>query len=47
MEKTFYAMDPALIIFFQRSDPYVIRTNVKGYMGHTTWSTRWHLVTKE
>ena len=47
MEQAFHAMDPALIIFFQRSDPYVIRTNVKGYMGHTTWSTRWHNVTKE
>ena len=47
MDKTFDAMDPALIIFFQRTDPYVIRTNVKGYLGHTTWSTRWQPVTKE
>lgn len=47
MEKSFYEMDPALIIFFQRTDPYVIRTNVKGYQGHTTWSTRWQPVTKE
>lgn len=47
MEQKFEEMDPALIIFFQRTDPYVIRTNVKGYLGHTTWSTRWHPVTKE
>ena len=47
MDQQFYEMDPALVIFFQRTDPYVIRTNVHGYEGHTTWSTRWHSVTKD
>lgn len=47
MDQVFNAMDPALVIFFQRSDPYVMRASVKGYQGHTTWSTRWHDVTKE
>lgn len=40
-------MDPGMIVFFQRSDPYVLRANVKGYEGHPTWSTRWHDVTKD
>jgi len=40
-------MDPPLIVLFQRTDPYVIRANVKGYFGHPTWSTRWGKVTKE
>jgi len=47
MDEIFSGMDPALVIFFQRTDPYVMRANVKGYSGHTTWSTRWHTVTKE
>jgi peptide/nickel transport system substrate-binding protein len=47
MDEIYAEMDPGLVIFFQRSDPYVMRSNVKGYAGHTTWSTRWHDVTKE
>jgi peptide/nickel transport system substrate-binding protein len=47
MDEIYQQMDPGLVIFFQRSDPYVMRSNVKGYAGHTTWSTRWHDVTKE
>jgi peptide/nickel transport system substrate-binding protein len=47
MDAIYAQMDPGLVIFFQRSDPYVISAGVKGYAGHTTWSTRWHDVTKE
>ena len=47
MESAYRKMDPPLIVFFQRTDPYVIRGNVKGYQGHPTWSTRWDDVTKE
>jgi len=47
MDEIYQEMVPGLVIFFQRSDPYVMRSNVKGYAGHTTWSTRWHDVTKE
>lgn len=47
MDKRYREMDPGLIVLFQRTDPYVIRTNVKGYFGHQTWSTRWASVTKE
>ncbi|SFU11488.1 ABC transporter substrate-binding protein [Mesorhizobium sp. YR577] len=47
MDDIYSEMDPGLVIFFQRIDPYVMLKNVKGYAGHTTWSTRWHDVTKE
>lgn len=47
MDRIYREMDPPLIVFFQRTDPYVFRTNVKGYFGHQTWSTRWNGVTKE
>lgn len=47
IDETYKSMNPPLIVFFQRTDPYVMRANVKGYHGHTTWSTRWHHVTKE
>ena len=47
MDDIYSKMDPGLVIFFQRTDPYVFQKNVKGYAGHTTWSTRWHGVTKE
>ena len=47
MDDIYSKMDPGLVIFFQRSDPYVMRKNVHGYAGHTTWSTRWHDVTKK
>jgi peptide/nickel transport system substrate-binding protein len=39
-------MDPPLIVFFQRVDPYVLRANVEGYVGHPTWSTRWDATVK-
>ena len=47
LDKEYTAMNPPLIVMFQRTDPYVVRANVKGYAGHTTWSTRWHDVTKQ
>ncbi|MBB4278969.1 ABC transporter substrate-binding protein [Rhizobium mongolense] len=47
MDGIYSGMDAPLVIFFQRTDPYVMRASVKGYHGHTTWSTRWHGVTKE
>ena len=40
-------VDPSLIVLFQRTDPYVLRTAVKSYFGHQTWSTRWAGVSKE
>lgn len=47
IDEIYKGMNPPLVVFFQRTDPYVTRSNVKGYHGHTTWSTRWHDVTKE
>jgi peptide/nickel transport system substrate-binding protein len=47
IEALYQELNPGLVIYFQRSDPYVIRANVKGYAGHTTWATRWHGVTKD
>ena len=46
MDEIYRKMDPGLIVFFQRTDPYVVRKNVKGYLGHPAWSTRWSTVTK-
>ncbi|MGO7668367.1 hypothetical protein ACC697_39835, partial [Rhizobium ruizarguesonis] len=36
MDGIYSGMASQLVIFFQRTDPYVMRTNVKGYHGHTT-----------
>ncbi len=46
MDELYRELHPSLIVFFQRVDPYVVRTNVEGYVGHPTWSTRWDQVTK-
>lgn len=47
IDELYQDIDPALIIFFQRTDQNVIRANVQGYVGHPTWSTRWNAVTKD
>jgi peptide/nickel transport system substrate-binding protein len=47
MDEMYRELDPSLIVFFQRTDPYAVRTEVEGYQGHPTWSTRWDSVTKE
>lgn len=46
MDEMYQELDPSLIVFFQRVDPYVVRAEVEGYVGHPTWSTRWADVTK-
>lgn len=46
IDRDFKAMDPALLIFLQRMDPYAIRPGVTGYTGHPAWSTRWAPVKK-
>ncbi|MBP1849298.1 ABC transporter substrate-binding protein [Rhizobium halophytocola] len=35
-----------LITSFQRTDAKAVRSVVKGYVGHSTWLTRWDTVTK-
>lgn len=37
---------PALVTSFQRTDPKAVRMEVKGYVGHPTWLTRWDTVSK-
>lgn len=46
MDEIYREMDPPLIVYFQRVDPYVLRSNVDGYVGHPTWSTRWDATVK-
>ncbi len=47
MDRIYREMDPSLIVFFQRVDPYVVRGEVKNYVGHPTWSTRWDAAIKD
>lgn len=47
IDQHYASMKPSQIIFFQRTDPYVVRSNVQGYHGQSTWSTRWNEVTKK
>lgn len=37
---------PALITSFQRTDAKAVRKDIKGYVGHSTWLTRWDSVSK-
>ncbi len=46
MDKLYRELYPSLIVFYQRIDPYVVRSNIEGYIGHPTWTTRWDQVTK-
>ena len=46
IDQDFKALNPPLIVFFQRTDPYAIRKGVSGYVGHPTWTTRWFNVKK-
>jgi len=45
-DKDFKDLNPPLLVFLQRTDPYAIRKGVSGYVGHPTWSTRWFDVKK-
>ncbi|GLQ55419.1 ABC transporter substrate-binding protein [Devosia nitrariae] len=47
INEAYLASSPALITSFQRSDVKAIRANVQGYVGHSTWLTRWDTVTKQ
>ncbi|MBD3626394.1 MAG: ABC transporter substrate-binding protein, partial [Rhodobacteraceae bacterium] len=46
LDKRYRELYPSLIVFFQRIDPYVVRSNVEGYTGHPTWTTRWDEASK-
>lgn len=46
INEAYLAASPALVTSFQRTDAKAVRTEVKGYVGHPTWLTRWDTVTK-
>ncbi|MDP9836261.1 peptide/nickel transport system substrate-binding protein [Neorhizobium huautlense] len=46
INETYLRASPALVTSFQRTDPKAVRHEVKGYVGHPTWLTRWDTVTK-
>ncbi|HWU19781.1 MAG TPA: ABC transporter substrate-binding protein [Devosia sp.] len=46
VNQAYLASSPALVTSFQRTDVKAIRTNVAGYIGHSTWLTRWDTVIK-
>ncbi|MDH7800759.1 MULTISPECIES: ABC transporter substrate-binding protein [unclassified Rhizobium] len=47
INKAYLAASPALITSFQRTDAKAVRKEVKGYVGHSTWLTRWDTVSKD
>jgi peptide/nickel transport system substrate-binding protein len=46
INKAYLASSPALVTSFQRTDARAVRKNVEGYVGHSTWLTRWDTVSK-
>jgi len=46
INKAYLDASPALITSFQRTDAKAVRKEVKGYVGHSTWLTRWDTVSK-
>jgi peptide/nickel transport system substrate-binding protein len=46
INKAYLESSPALVTSFQRTDAKAVRKDVKGYVGHSTWLTRWDTVTK-
>jgi ABC-type dipeptide transport system, periplasmic component len=46
INEAYLAASPALVTSFQRTDAKAVRKEVNGYLGHSTWLTRWDTVTK-
>ncbi|MCO5731336.1 ABC transporter substrate-binding protein [Rhizobium sp. SSA_523] len=46
INRAYLESSPPLITSFQRTDAKAVRGVVKGYLGHSTWLTRWDTVTK-
>jgi peptide/nickel transport system substrate-binding protein len=40
-------LGPPFILVGQRIDPFAVRSEVKGIVGHPSWTTRWDLASKE
>ncbi|MEZ2128243.1 MULTISPECIES: ABC transporter substrate-binding protein [unclassified Sinorhizobium] len=46
INQAYFDASPALITSFQRTDAKAVRKDIKGYVGHSTWLTRWDSVSK-
>ncbi|CAN7667772.1 ABC transporter substrate-binding protein [Pararhizobium sp. LjRoot255] len=46
INKAYLTSSPPLVTSFQRTDAKAVRNDVNGYIGHSTWLTRWDTVTK-
>ena len=46
INKAYFDASPALVTSFQRTDAKAVRKEVTGYVGHSTWLTRWDTVSK-
>jgi peptide/nickel transport system substrate-binding protein len=46
INKAYLESSPPLITSFLRTDAKAVRKEVKGYLGHSTWLTRWDTVSK-
>jgi peptide/nickel transport system substrate-binding protein len=46
INEAYLASSPALVTSFLRTDAKAVRNEVKGYIGHSTWLTRWDTVNK-
>jgi len=46
VNEAYLEASPALITSFLRTDPKAVRKEIKGYVGHSTWVTRWDTVSK-
>jgi peptide/nickel transport system substrate-binding protein len=47
ISEAYLASSPPLVTSFQRTDAKAVSSRVKGYLGHSTWLTRWDTVTKD
>jgi peptide/nickel transport system substrate-binding protein len=47
INKAYLASSPALVTSFRRTDAKAVRKEVRGYVGHSTWLTRWDTVSKD
>ncbi|OWV99901.1 ABC transporter substrate-binding protein [Rhizobium sp. R693] len=46
INEAYLKASPALVTSFQRTDAKAVRKEIKGYVGHSTWLTRWDTVSK-
>lgn len=47
IQRHYEDLGPPFVMIGQRIDPFALRTNVKGVIGHPSWTTRWDLAVKD